>query len=243
MGFFYGPIWFVILLTFSILLYAAKEILVSRKHVKQVTTDRIWSADNFPGPAVPPNWTMQPDLHINEPDVVAGVDRGVGERVDDISPTTTVGSAGHQATDEPEAHPSLTVNTVTHSTSVSPHQSAAPSPPQFGNPGAPQSDAEPSSGPYADGPVSLTSTDQRDNIFGATPPRRDPGYDFQPQNRSSPRISIQQNQSGSSRESAYSLHRRASIERRTAAYLYSKRAVLFFVALLITWVCFPASSK
>lgn len=228
------------------LLYAAKEILKSRRHVKRATTDQVSPSSNLTGATVQPTWTMQPDNRIVEPeptgnDAAGEVNREVREPVDDVSPTTTVGSADHQAINEPETDPSPAINTAADSTSNPPHHTAPGNSPRFSPHSTPQAEAEPFPSPHANGSAFVTGAGPRDVIFGPTPPRRGPGHDLEPQINLSPRVSMRQDRSRSSGEST--IQRRASIERRTAAYLYSKRAVLFFIALLMTWVGFPACTK
>lgn len=257
MGFFYGPIWFLILLTFSIHLYAAKEITASRRRVKQASAGQFEETEETPAAENPLDRT---------PVAVHGFAEG-NERArqspEEVSPTASVSSADLQETAQPEsdAHPRPPSNvtdpaTLGRRTSIEWHTSGnararqAPevspiiSPVAFADRQETvqlEPDANPRPPSNATDPATLgRRTSIEWHTAGNARARQSP-EEVSP--TSSPVVfeTVQLEPDAHPRPPSdftdpASLDRRASIERHTAAYQYSKRAILFFVSLLITWV-------
>ncbi|KAK2812581.1 hypothetical protein FQN50_001225 [Emmonsiellopsis sp. PD_5] len=66
MGFFYGPVWFMIIVTMSILIYAGKEVISNQQQIRKISADNLKEPNKFPLGMVP-NYTLQQDSRSTEP--------------------------------------------------------------------------------------------------------------------------------------------------------------------------------
>ncbi|KAL1961462.1 hypothetical protein VTO42DRAFT_190 [Malbranchea cinnamomea] len=229
-AFFYGPIWALILATLSIHLSAAKKTNASRRRIKKALAEQITITDEHPVPDIQESLTLPADIQVGGQDST-----GLGQE-GNLAARSSPESVSHRASMTSGGHPA-TVQTepAGNGEQDASHDinRAQPSVPEV-SPQASQEIAQPSTGPRSNGDDDDESEPRTANSGEITPEAAAPGHGLHvnlPPQPSSPNLSTQRIGSRSSN----TVQRRSSLERHTAAYLYSKRAILFFVALIITW--------
>ncbi|KAK2789049.1 hypothetical protein FQN52_006416 [Onygenales sp. PD_12] len=70
MGFFYGPVWFMIIVTMSILIYAGKEVISNQQQIRKISATNLKEPNKFPLGMVP-NYTLQQDSRSTEPQTLS----------------------------------------------------------------------------------------------------------------------------------------------------------------------------
>ncbi|KAK2801200.1 hypothetical protein FQN51_005515 [Onygenales sp. PD_10] len=70
MGFFYGPVWFMIIVTMSILIYAGKEVISNQQQIRKISANNLKEPNKFPLGMVP-NYTLQQDSRSTEPQTLS----------------------------------------------------------------------------------------------------------------------------------------------------------------------------